>query len=231
MFYLACIFTVITSLILPIFAAVYFSIKYEKTWQAVLAGCLTFIVFQLCIRIPVIQVVLPKTAWYTLISVTNPIFYALFLGVTAGLAEELGRYIVMQLFMKKNRNFVSAIAFGIGHGGIEAILLVGINGLLSLFISTTGVTAGYVLASGVERIFAMAIHIACSIIVMKGIILKKIRWLMLAFFLHSIVDAIVVFATLQGISIFTIEVCLAIFTAGVVIYISREYRNYKKGVY
>lgn len=231
MFYLACIFTVITSLIVPIFCAVYVSIKYENTWQAVLAGCLTFIVFQLCIRIPMIQVVLPKTAWYTLISVTNPICYALFLGVTAGLAEELGRYIVMKLFMKKNRNFVSAIAFGIGHGGIEAILLAGINGLLALFISAPGVTAGYVLASGVERIFAMTIHIACSVMVMKGIILKKRRWIMLAFFLHSIVDAVVVLATLQGITILTIEVCLAIFTAGVAVYIFWEYRNYKKGVY
>lgn len=231
MFYLACVFTVITSLIVPIFGAVYVSIKYEKTWQAVLAGCLTFIVFQLCIRIPVIQVVLPKTTWYTLLSVTSPVFYSLFLGVTAGLSEELGRYIVMKLFMKKNHSFVSAIAFGIGHGGIEAILLAGINGLLSLFISTSGVTAGYVLASGVERIFAMTIHIACSIMVMKGIILKKRRWLMLAFFLHSIVDTIVVFATLKGITVLTIEVCLAIFTAGVVTYIFVEYSNYKKGVF
>lgn len=231
MLHLACIFTVITSLIAPIFGAVYISKKYEKTWQAVLAGCLTFIVFQLCIRISVIQVVLPKTSWYTLLSVTNPIFYALFLGVTAGLAEELGRYIVMKLFMKKNHSFVSAIAFGIGHGGIEAILLVGINGLLSLFISTTGVTAGYVLASGVERIFAMTIHIACSIIVMKGVILKKIRWPLLAFLGHSVVDAIVVFATLKGITIFTIEVCLAVFTAGVTGYILWEYHNHKKGVY
>lgn len=32
MFYLACVFTVITSLIVPIFGAVYVSIKYEKTW-------------------------------------------------------------------------------------------------------------------------------------------------------------------------------------------------------
>lgn len=231
MFYLACIFTVITSLIAPIVGAVYISKKYKKTWQAVLAGSLTFIVFQLCIRIPVLQVVLPKTSWYTLLSVTSPIIYSLFLGVTAGLAEELGRYLVMKLCMKKNHSFVWAIAFGIGHGGIEAILLVGINGLLSLFISVTGVTAGYVLASGIERIFAMAIHIACSIIVMKGIILKKIKWLMLAFFMHSIVDAIVVFATLKGVSIFTIEVCLAIFTAGIVAYIFWEYHNYKKGVY
>lgn len=231
MFYLACVFAVITSLIVPVFGGIYISKKYEKTWKAVLWGGLTFIVFQLCIRIPLIQIVLPKTSWYIVLSVTNPVLYALFLGVTAGFAEEFGRYIIMKLFMKKNHNFESAVAFGIGHGGIEAILLVGINGLVSLFISVAGISAGYVLASGVERIFAMIIHIACSILVMKGIILKKIRWLLLAFFAHSMVDTVIMMASLQGITILVIEICLFIFSAGVVGYIFWEYQNHKKGVY
>ena len=231
MFKLACVFTVITSLIAPVFGAVFISRKYEKAWQAVLAGGFTFIVFQLCIRIPVIQVVLPKTSWYTLLSVTNPVLYSLFLGVTAGLAEELGRYIVMKLFIKKNHSFVSAVAFGIGHGGVEAILLVGINGLLCLFSSVTGAMPGYMLASGVERILAMIIHIACSIMVMKSIVLKKIRWLVLAFLAHSIVDTVVVFAAFKGIGIFAIQAGLVIFTVGAAAYICREYHNYKKGVY
>ena len=45
--------------------------------------------------------------------------YALFLGFTAGLFEEVGRYLAFTTILKKRLDWKNAVAFGIGHGGIE----------------------------------------------------------------------------------------------------------------
>ena len=87
-------------------------------------GAAVFILFQLVTRIPLIQLVLPGMDWYKETIQSNIWTYGLFLGFTAGLFEEVGRYLAFILILK-NLDWKNAVAFGIGHGGIEAILLVG----------------------------------------------------------------------------------------------------------
>lgn len=60
--------------------------------------------------------------------------------LAAGLFEETGRLVAMKFFMKKNLDKGNALMYGVGHGGVEAILLVGLtyvnNIVISIMINT-----------------------------------------------------------------------------------------------
>ena len=49
----------------------------------------------------------------------NTLAYVIYGISAAGIFEECGRYIMIKLFMKKNRTKENYIMYGIGHGGIE----------------------------------------------------------------------------------------------------------------
>ena len=109
--------------------------------------------------------------------------YLLALAFTAGLFETAGRYCVLRWLVKAPLDLHSAVAAGLGHGGSEAMLLVGttyINNLvLSLLINSgsaiaaapaigplanllAGTPAILYLSAGYERLCTMAFHIALT---------------------------------------------------------------------
>ncbi len=185
----------------PIALAVWFHKKahYHMVWLVM--GILTFSVLQVSIRIPLLQF-LSRAKWYLTMAQT-PWQIALFLGSTAGLFEEGGRLIAMKWILKKNRSWKNGVAFGIGHGGIEALLLVGMAYLTNLIMAiaiNTGLfdvvfgqeallgaadtlaagkaaligTAPYLFAvAGFERLFTVAVQIAFSLIILTGIIRQR----------------------------------------------------------
>ena len=67
--------------------------------------------------------------------------YAIYGGLAAGLFEETGRLAAMGLCMKKRLDKQNAIMYGIGHGGIEAILIAGLSGISNI-ISAILVNSG-----------------------------------------------------------------------------------------
>lgn len=172
--------------------AVVFCVRKKGLWKPILFGTLTFVVFQVLTRIPLLQLVLPKQAWYIMLQNTQPILYGLFLGGTAALFEEGGRYIVMSLFLKKNRSTSDGIAFGVGHGGIEAILLVGISAVMVLFTTPFPTTSSLMFAGGVERLCTLVLHIGWSVMIMKSIREKNLWWLIIALMTHTIIDFVAV---------------------------------------
>lgn len=133
----------------------------------------------------------------------------------AGIFEEVGRFIIMKFALKKFRRWKDGLAFGIGHGGIEAILLVGINSIVMLvfaFMINKGIfeslllngqtaeafepikdqlTNGsvfLVLLGGIERISAIAIHLGLSILVLYAIRNRKVLYLIYAILIHALFD-------------------------------------------
>ena len=68
--------------------------------------------------------------------------YALGVGISAGLCEEWARYAVMRFGLKRpeERGGSQAILFGVGHGGIEAMILSGLPALggVSMLIAHFG---------------------------------------------------------------------------------------------
>lgn len=116
--------------VLPIVAFILVRRKTKGVAGALIAGAIAFFVSQMLIRIPLMQYVLANMDWYVNLPKNSVLLYALFLGFTAGLFETVGRYLTLKLFIKEKTGYYTGISHGIGHGGIEAILLVGINVLV-----------------------------------------------------------------------------------------------------
>ncbi|NLH01416.1 MAG: YhfC family intramembrane metalloprotease [Clostridiales bacterium] len=224
MYRLSCIFTVICALVLHVSAAIALCVRKKQNWNPILLGALTFVFFQVFMRLPIIQILLPKYSWYIVMSSAQPVLYALFLGSTAALFENGGRYLVMSLFLKTQRNAADGIAFGIGHGGIEAILLAGIKGVAMLISPVEFDVPGIIAASGVERLSAMLFQIALSVMVMKSVREKKIIWLIAAFTLHTLVDFAVVLAA-QSVNVWVLEAVLFIFSGCMGWFALNQYRK------
>lgn len=222
--------------LMPVALAVYFFRKYKISLIAVLIGALVFTISQLIIRIPLLSF-FGKQQWYMDMS-SNIYVIALFLGLTAGLFEELGRYIAMRLFMKKSLSWKNGIAVGIGHGGIEAVSLVGLT-FLNYIIMSSMINSGVFdtmiaaqlpadvaneikttlantpafsfLAGGFERVMTMSIQIAFSVMVLFSVRFKKPLYLVYAILLHALVDSPLVVLGSMGVNVWIMEIIVAFF--------------------
>jgi uncharacterized membrane protein YhfC len=190
--------------ILPIGAAVYICRRYNTSWKAVAIGALTFILFQPIFRLPILKL-LQGTSWFTYNSVVNPWLIAIILGFSAGIFENVGRFVAFKFLLKNRLQWKNGIAYGLGHGGIEAILFAGVP-LISAVIA--GISnplminqpPALYLVGGLERISAMTFHIATSLMVLYGVRNKKYRYLLYAILVHGILDSSIGF--IKNIAVF-----------------------------
>lgn len=209
------VITLVICLALPVGLAVCWKIKSRAKLSACFIGCATFIIFALILEQILHVVVLTLTG--TLLT-DNLWFRALYGGLAAGLFEETGRFLAMRFCMRKNLEKENAIMYGIGHGGIEAILITGMTYVSNLILAATinsgglGVMmsavdeatreilfaqvsqlwelpASQFLLAGVERISAIFLHICLSYLVFRAVQGKKIGFYLLAVFIHFLVDA------------------------------------------
>jgi uncharacterized membrane protein YhfC len=149
----------------------------------------------------------------------NLVVLALFLGVSAGIFEEVARYLTYRYWADKARSWGQGLMLGAGHGGIEAILvgvLVAINyvalarmrsgSLLNLVpqdqlplvkaqIEALFSAPWYLIILGaVERLFALCFHLAASLMVMQVFVRKQRRWLFASILWHTLLNATAVIA-------------------------------------
>jgi uncharacterized membrane protein YhfC len=148
------------------------------------------------------------------------IFNAVLLGLLAGIFEETARYILFKYIMKNSREWKDSITIGLGHGGIEAILLgiISITTLVQMIAMKDGTAlsalglpadqldlvktqvAAYWAQSAItplfgflERISAISLHIGLSVLVMYSIISGQRKWFWFALLYHALVDALAVY--------------------------------------
>lgn len=151
-------------------------------------GALTFFVSQVLLRIPLLEWWQSHASTQVWI-IANSFLYVLLLSFSAGLFEETGRLVSFKL-LKKTDTLYEAIAFGLGHGGIEAILLVGVPALSQTLSLENALLAGS------ERIAAILVHITLSIVIFIGV--KKGQNLLywaLAVMLHGLFNLIPIMIT------------------------------------
>jgi uncharacterized membrane protein YhfC len=138
---IACFITLFVSLLLPIIALSVLSFKNKggKIISAWALGAAGFVVTQLLIRVPILSV-MQTQPWFLSFSENNGFLFAFILAFTAGLFELAGRFVVAKL-LSKNLNYTRSLAAGLGHGGIEAMILVGmtyLNNILYIFMINNG---------------------------------------------------------------------------------------------
>ncbi|MGN4446829.1 YhfC family glutamic-type intramembrane protease [Bacillus cereus group sp. MYBK79-1] len=181
------IFTTMISFGLPLIALFY--AFWKKRYIPYILGVLAFVVSQILIRIPILNYVNGNSIEFQMFSIMQPVLFVLLLSLSAGIFEEIARFIAMRYFMKQ-RDWQSGFLFGAGHGGIEAVLIIGIP-VISLLMSQTVIQNGdsYYFA-GIERIFAMVLHIGLSFIVLQAVVQKKFRYVVYAILIHGTANAI-----------------------------------------
>lgn len=128
---LACCVTLFTSLFLPLIAGVLLALRHRKEGLLLpwLLGALGFYISQMMVRTPLLQLLSPQLAE---LSLAHPLVYGLSLAFSAALFELAGRLIVARL-LKNKLTFRRSLAAGMGHGGIESILLVGLAYVTNLY--------------------------------------------------------------------------------------------------
>ena len=138
---LLCILTLFISLILPVLVLVILAVKYKKQGivSAWLLGAAGFFVTQILIRLPILTA-LQNQDWFLNFAQNHLFGYAFGLAFTAGLFELAGRFGVAKI-MQKKLTFRRSLAAGLGHGGIEAMLLIGmtyVNNLIYIAMINSG---------------------------------------------------------------------------------------------
>lgn len=112
-----------------------------------------------------------------------------------GIFEETGRYICLDCLVNQNDKIL-AISYGIGHGGFESFM-VGLSLLNNIFMKDTLINQGVlkedltfdlILCGILERFVCVFIQISLSVIVYKAVKQRKIKYYILAVFLHDFVD-------------------------------------------
>lgn len=143
----------------------------------------------------------------------NPIF-EMYVGSLTGLFEVILVWLVLRrTSFGRSATPSQALAFGIGFGAVEALLLGGSN-LLSvasalvapqLFpVDTLQQIAQlnsplFALAPISERIFTLLVHVCSNMLIFYAIATRKAGWAWLAFTYKSLLDAVAAFAQVQGV--------------------------------
>ena len=189
--------SIVIQLLFPILLGFLLIKKLGLSWRIFLVGVLFFVISQL-MEIPIAAGLIGVDLGLK----GKPILGALIAGLTAGIFEELSRYLGLRFnrTMTKNRTWSGALLYGAGHGGAESILIgLGIIALIifslflpdllppELIVDGTGTWYAY-LFSGLERIFAIALHISLAVLVLQVFVRKRISFLFLAMFYHALVD-------------------------------------------
>jgi uncharacterized membrane protein YhfC len=203
----------IVSIGLPIVLFVIFYKNYNAKIIPMIVGIAGFILFVLILERSVHLIVLGKFALRE-----KPLPYIIYGIFMAGIFEETVRFISFKILKKKYNGIGAGLAYGIGHGGVEAGLLAGlsmINAIIFSIMLNTGnletitdklqgqalekinaqitallTTSPYLfLVSGIERVFSIGIQLSLSIIVFYSVYGKNKLWLYpLAVLLHAAVD-------------------------------------------
>ncbi len=225
--------------------------KFGVPWRIFGLGALFFIIVQvvhvplvLMTQAPLYLAVLP---FGTTVAVA---VIAVYLGLLAGLFEEIGRYLVYRYYFLRREIALTrenGLQFGAGWGGVESIFvaLLVITSMVSYIVITSNgsmlplpddpaiqgqieavraLTPLDILPGLAERMMVIPLHIAWSLMVLAAIVYNKKALLALAVIWHATVDVAAVYLV-QMYGLFVTEAAIFVFAVIGVAYIFWEWRR------
>jgi uncharacterized membrane protein YhfC len=204
---------------IPLGLAIYLTRTWKLGWRLWFIGAATFILSQVG-HFPFLwlaSLVLNSPSLIDTILHMSPsgliIFNGVFVGLAAGLFEELFRYGMYRWWAKYARSWHTGILTGTGHGGVEAIIAAGLalytflhlaayrNIDLSTVIPAAQLnvtqaqvaaywsTAWYdALLPSFERLSTIIIQISLAVLVLQTFTRKQWFWVWLAVLYHAFID-------------------------------------------
>lgn len=241
-------FTLLISFGLPIGLLLYAMNKLKAKMISFWIGAATFVVFALVLE-QLLHIGMINQFGEALTG--NILIKAIYGGLAAGIFEEVGRFISMKLFMKRFLNKENAFMYGVGHGGIEAMIIVGlttVSNLINSYMINTGLmekslelfdsdikqqtidqlsllwTTSPVdfYMAGVERIVAISLHISLSYIVYRAVKDGKIQLLFLSIALHAFADFVTVLVAGYA-PVIVVEIVLIVIVSIIAVFVYKKF--------
>lgn len=242
----------VLAILIPIAALIIFKLKNKTVkLRYFFIGAAAFVVFALILE-QILHVFMQSTIQNSSIAV-----YVLYGALCAGIFEETGRFLAFKLFFKNENDPRASIMYGLGHGGIESVILLGLTMLsyavTAVTINAIGTDAFFgslnyeqnmialiqlaalaqydiptAFLSIVERIFAITLHVSLSVIVFASVKMKGRFWLYpAAVAIHAIFDVPAALYQRDAMSIVLCEILLALGTVVAVIIAAKVYKAMK----
>ena len=191
----------------------------------------------------------------------NVVLYVIYAATVAALFEETGRYLAFRFVLTKHPNKETAVTYGIGHGAIECVPVLGVtyiqyyaygqlinsgsmdkmlsaykdssqsvDALNQLITNIKGVTKMTCYMADLERISAMMVQIALSILVFQAVYVagkKYMYWVAVA--LHFLMDVPAALYQKGVLKLLPTEIILFVYAALVLALGVKIYQGLKTG--
>ena len=235
---LSFVFSLLSALLcfgLPAGLGVWVCRRHKGAGHAIMIGAFCFIVGAMVLEQLLHSLVLGAVPNLR----QNPLLYGLYGCLAAGLFEETARLLGLRALCKRDAAPDIGLAYGVGHGGMYMInsgqgesLVAGYTGdtltLAQQQLTAMAETPSPVyLAAGLERAYAIALHIALSMLIWMVVTKRLPMWgYGLAILLHALTNlpaALYQTGILTG--IWPTELLGVLLTAGVVVLVVRLYRR------
>jgi uncharacterized membrane protein YhfC len=204
-------------IVFPLLVGVWLVRRFQLHWVVFGYGFAVFLLSQVVTRVPLVQVVSAFFGQQLSATPEITIAWIAVLSVTAGLFEEVGRWLGYRWFFRREpRTWANALLYGTGHAACESIILVALAVLLALvnyvILSTMsaqtiaampqaqqdqvkaaldifrGLAGWEPLLGAVERVFTLAFHVSASVLVLQAFTRRNNIWLLLAIGWHTLVN-------------------------------------------
>ncbi len=204
------------SIVLPIAAGIFLNRKFGIAWRVILYGSLGYLIVQAVLvfvfngfaaLVENGRIVLSDQGMLV-VQIILSVFLSALLGV-------LIRWLGMRFLNEKLDTLEAAYGIGVGYGGIESVLMVGLP-LLSTFITMLSnmsidqvtstldpsiikqieelwqVSPLIPLAGSLERIAAFVLHLTVTILILQSLSKKRFIWVVAAFGLELFENGLIV---------------------------------------
>lgn len=180
------------SILVPVALLIGCRVRFGRGLKAAAVGALCFFVSVMVLETLLHQVVFSLFPALPFL----PAAYVLYGCLASGLFEETARLLGLKWLCRKDPDFVTGLGYGIGHGGFEAVVMVGINLVASLVLVlalnsgadlASGLTQTQIdvfsstpstafLWSGAERLISICLHIALSVLIWMVVTKRISHW-------------------------------------------------------
>lgn len=214
--------------------------RLPARWSSIGWGALTFPLSQVArfaLLIPLTLLLQPALG-----ARFAPVNTALLI-LTSGLFEESTRWIVLRFWARRVRDRTEGIAYGLGHGGCEAILLVGSAAISGITVLATadslreaisaqtpdqlaafevqlatlqGLTIGVATMGVYERVVAVVFHVVMSLLVLRAVRSGRWRWWATAVVLHCAFNGVAIGLASAGVDVVIVEAAMTLIVAALV---------------
>lgn len=212
-------FSLVVSMVVPLAVLVYLMLRrapdgsraYGHLGRTFACGMVAFAGSQVLTRMPLLAYLSTIQQPWAQFLVSAPVS-----SFSAGLFEETGRLLVMLWLMRRFHRWIDGVTFGLGHGWLEAVLLVGLSSMVNLAVALminsgqppqglppealqqltntlVNTPSGLFYLTALERLSAVALHMGLSVMVLWGIVCgRRLLFWALAVLIHGVANLAIV---------------------------------------